>query len=505
MSRPTPHPPAPRSCSACGRGFEPGAALVRVNGLTLHQGCFACSHCGSALSKQVYPSGKSGLACYNCHLEHHCDRCRECRKPIAPGSKFVVFREQKIHPECFRCASCGCSIEQFHEKAGKPYCSRCEIAQFGEKCAACKKPLADATTRHYKFVTLNGRKIHPGCLRCDMCAKQLSSSGFYEKDGRPFCAEHYAETHGKRCAICAKALLTWSMNGWGEVYCVGHEKDFPQCHGCGRLVVSADAQAQFAKAAPASSAPGAPPSLRHRSGSGVDYDDGRSLCATCVPSAVHGAAQVEAVWAAVRAFFGRLGVCVPAASFPTVRLLDRNSLQDVATRTTRSFHSTQRCPLGVTCCNSSIVFSQTQRGSDGRQRVESDDRSVSQVACLSGLPEGYLSTVLAHELGHVVMHLQGFPTDLAPVVSEGVCELFSFLWLEGEGGHPGSDAERSYRIESLKRSQHGDIYSEGYRQALAAYYACGSSLTQVLQQVRRTRTLGPAVGRSPLRRQKQQT
>ena len=79
-----------------------------------------------------------------------------------------------------------------------------------------------------------------------------------------------------------------------------------------------------------------------------------------------------------------------------------------------------------------------------------------------------------------------------------VCELFSFLWLEG--GHPGSDAERRYRIESLKRSQHGDIYSEGYRQALAAYYACGSSLTQVLQQVRRTRSLGKAVGRSPLRR-----
>ena len=420
-------------------------------------------------------------------MDHHCDRCRECRKPIAPGSAFVVFRDQKIHTECFRCASCGCSIEQFHEKAGKPYCQRCDIEHFGEKCAVCKKPLADATTRHYKFVTLNGRKIHPGCLRCDMCAKQLSSSGFYEKDGRPFCAEHYAETHGKRCAICAKALLTWNMNGWGEVYCVGHEKDFPQCHGCGRLVVPADAQAQFARAASTSSASGAPP-LQRRSSSGVDYDDGRSLCAACVPSAVHGAAQVEAVWAAVRAFFGKLGVTVPAGSFP-VRLLDRNSLQEVC-RSTQSYHATQRCPLGVTCCNSSIVFN---RRSDGRQRVESDERSVSQVACLSGLPEGYLSTVLAHELGHVVMHLQGFPTDLAPLVSEGVCELFSFLWLEG--GHTGSDAERRYRIESLKRSQHGDVYSEGYRQALAAYYACGSSLTKLLQTVRRTRTLGAAVGR----------
>ena len=84
-------------------------------------------------------------------------------------------------------------------------------------------------------------------------------------------------------------------------------------------------------------------------------------------------------------------------------------------------------------------------------------------------------------------------TDLAPTVAEGVCELFSFLWLEQ--GHPGSAAERNYRIESLKRSQRGDVYSEGYRQALAAYYACGSSLLRVLQQVKTTGTLGAAVGR----------
>ena len=116
------------------------------------------------------------------------------------------------------------------------------------------------------------------------------------------------------------------------------------------------------------------------------------------------------------------------------------------------------------------------------------------------LRPGFLSTVLAHELGHVYMHLAGFPSDLAPVVAEGVCELFSFLWLEG--GHPGGEAERRYRIEALKRrgSGGGDVYSEGYKQALACYYACGSSLTQVLQQVRRTRTLGTHVGRSPIRR-----
>ena len=72
-------------------------------------------------------------------------------------------------------------------------------------------------------------------------------------------------------------------------------------------------------------------------------------------------------------------------------------------------------------------------------------------------------------------------------LSTNRCELFSFLWLEG--GHPGSAAERTFRIESLKNNQ-DRVYSEGFKQALAAYYANGSSLPRLLEQVRQTRTLG---------------
>ena len=40
---------------------------------------------------------------------------------------------------------------------------------------------------------------------------------------------------------------------------------------------------------------------------------------------------------------------------------------------------------------------------------------------------------LAHEMGHVYMHLNGFDTHLPPALAEGVCELLAYLWLTHEG------------------------------------------------------------------------
>ena len=36
---------------------------------------------------------------------------------------------------------------------------------------------------------------------------------------------------------------------------------------------------------------------------------------------------------------------------------------------------------------------------------------------------------IAHELGHVYLHLDGFPLSMAPSLAEGLCELLAYLWL----------------------------------------------------------------------------
>ena len=39
------------------------------------------------------------------------------------------------------------------------------------------------------------------------------------------------------------------------------------------------------------------------------------------------------------------------------------------------------------------------------------------------------AATLAHELGHVYMHLSGFDLDAPPKLAEGLCELFSYVWI----------------------------------------------------------------------------
>jgi membrane-anchored protein YejM (alkaline phosphatase superfamily) len=48
------------------------------------------------------------------------------------------------------------------------------------------------------------------------------------------------------------------------------------------------------------------------------------------------------------------------------------------------------------------------------------------------LPEDLALAVLAHEAGHVYLHLQQYEThSMASRVEEGLCELFAYLWEHG--------------------------------------------------------------------------
>jgi hypothetical protein len=141
------------------------------------------------------------------------------------------------------------------------------------------------------------------------------------------------------------------------------------------------------------------------------------------------------------------------------------------------------------------------------------------VCVLTGLPAALCASTISHELGHVSLHLdEGFGTRLAPALAEGLCELLAYLWLtegelwgtEGElwgkalrGAETGAESskDREARVsaetgaESSKDRearvsgmlQNSDrIYGGGFRDALAAYYATGSSLPALptMRQVR---------------------
>ena len=117
--------------------------------------------------------------------------------------------------------------------------------------------------------------------------------------------------------------------------------------------------------------------------------------------------------------------------------------------------------------------------------VDPHSLRVRSVAIVTSLPRGLCAATLAHEFGHVYLHLSGIATPtMSDRVAEGLCELFSYLWehrchIVGEG----DEAERRRRMRLMQTSTDA-IYGEGFRDALAAYRACGHSLTALMARVR---------------------
>lgn len=94
---------------------------------------------------------------------------------------------------------------------------------------------------------------------------------------------------------------------------------------------------------------------------------------------------------------------------------------------------------------------------------------IDSIAVLNGMPRIQLSAVLAHELCHAFLRLLRFP-DLDRKSEEGMCELWSHLWLS----HVAATAPRASAAEATTRLKRlhantNPIYGDGLREALAAY------------------------------------
>uniref|UniRef100_A0A3P9P449 Leupaxin n=1 Tax=Poecilia reticulata TaxID=8081 RepID=A0A3P9P449_POERE len=126
-------------------------------------------------------------------------------------------------------------------------------------CAACNKCVVG------KMITALGEVWHPEHFVCMVCKKELSTTGFFEREGRPYCDKDYHQLFSPRCAYCKGPILqniltaldqTWHPEHFfcthcgdlfgpdgflekdGKPYCC---KDFyhlfaPKCSGCGESV-----------------------------------------------------------------------------------------------------------------------------------------------------------------------------------------------------------------------------------------------------------------------------
>ncbi|XP_035509928.1 leupaxin [Morone saxatilis] len=126
-------------------------------------------------------------------------------------------------------------------------------------CASCNKCIVG------KMITALGEVWHPEHFVCVACKMELSTTGFFERDGQPYCNKDYHQLFSPRCAYCKGPIVqnivtaldqTWHPEHFfcthcgglfgaegflekdGKPYC---PKDFyhlfaPKCSGCGESV-----------------------------------------------------------------------------------------------------------------------------------------------------------------------------------------------------------------------------------------------------------------------------
>ncbi|XP_040040049.2 leupaxin [Gasterosteus aculeatus] len=92
-------------------------------------------------------------------------------------------------------------------------------------CASCNKCIAG------KMITALGQVWHPEHFVCEACKTELGTTGFFERDGRPYCDKDYHQIFSPRCAYCKGPIVTNILTALDQTW---HPEHF-FCTHCGSL------------------------------------------------------------------------------------------------------------------------------------------------------------------------------------------------------------------------------------------------------------------------------
>jgi hypothetical protein len=305
--------------------------------------------------------------------------CDRCGKPIK--GKCLNLDGQLIHRACFRCATCDKPItDKYIEQNGKFYHVGCHAELFGPLCAGCGKPILGP------YIVAAGQCWHREHFVCAHCGKRLKN-GYYEFEGKPYCEQHYAMMQGKRCTVCGAPLIgSYLMNAWGDPFCPEHQGQLPECYSCGRIISELS------------------------TGGGVRYADGRHMCSLCRKSAIDTQNACEEATAEVAAVLSRVGFDL-TRKLPKLRLVDANEISRLAPKLQSQGQLNGLARTRTWTCGKKVV-----------------GVKVDEIVVLHGLPREHFQAVIAHELIHAWLVIQGYP-KLEPVTEEGLAEIGAYFWL----------------------------------------------------------------------------
>nr|XP_029116324.1 protein DA1-related 1 isoform X2 [Elaeis guineensis] len=255
-------------------------------------------------------------------------------------------------------------------------------------CAGCKNEIG-----HGRYLSCMGALWHPDCFRCHACNQPISDyeiptnrSGLVEYRAHPF---------------------------WLQKYCPSHELDgTPRCCSCERM--------------------------EPRDAKYVTLDDGRKLCLECLNSAIMDNEECQPLYLDIQEFYEGLNMKVEQ-QIPLL-LVERQALNEAREGEKNGHHHVPET-RGLCLSEEQTVSTILRRpiiGPGNRifDMVTGPYRLIRQcdvtaILVLYGLPRLLTGSILAHEMMHAWLRLNGY-RGLSLQVEEGICQVLAHMWLESE-------------------------------------------------------------------------
>ncbi|XP_022949691.1 protein DA1-related 1-like isoform X1 [Cucurbita moschata] len=272
-------------------------------------------------------------------------------------------------------------------------------------------------SRGEHILGVNGIGRH---VKCYTRRQVINNGELYMPEYPPYYTNCPTKKEHVKCDLCNNFIpdidgtVYCCMNSfWGQKYCPSHENDgTSSCCSCKRLQASA----------------------------GMEFillEDGRRLCPECSSFMIMDINDCQPLILEIQQFFATLNMKldqkIPLALVASETL---NKPSEDKDNTHHHLSGTQglcalvRRPIPIVRMMESMGgFSFMDMLKSYPQLVY--NREVDAILVLYGLPRLLTGSVLAHEMMHAWLHLEGYP-NLSKPIEEGICEVVAHMWLKSK-------------------------------------------------------------------------
>ncbi|KAJ7960177.1 Protein DA1-like [Quillaja saponaria] len=352
--------------------------------------------------------------------------------------------------------------DSFKPPAYPRYAPRQHYPSGNRVCSGCNQEIV-----YGNYLGCLDTFYHPDCFRCQSCGYPITECELSLSGKDPYHKSCFKEMTHPKCEVCrqfiptnAAGLIEYRCHPfWSQKYCPTHEHDnTSRCCSCERLE-SWNARYYI-------------------------LEDGRSLCLECMESAIMDTGDCQPLYHAIRDYYEGMNMRLDQ-QIPML-LVARQALNEAIVGEKHGFHhlpETRGLCLSEEQTVTSILRRPRIRG-HGLVGMRIQPQKLTQrcevtaILVLYGLPRLLTGAILAHELMHGWLRLNGY-CNLNPGVEEGICQVLSYMWLESEVMPSSSAASSSSSLSSKKGARSnvenklGEFFMHQITHDASPAYGCG--------------------------------